>query len=318
MAKSVLITGARGYLGGRLVKALAADPAYAVRGTGREAARRPQAWPSNAEFLRLDPLEQSAADLARALSGIDAVIHLAAASAGESAAHPDAVVKDAVTAAQNLVNAARQAGVHRVIFLSTIHVYGAPLPENINEETPTAAQHHPYARAHLEAEKPVLGSDGVVLRLSNAIGAPAWTEMERWELIGNDMCRQAVDAGRIVLKSSGLQWRDFILLGDFTRAVRHVLGLPREMLGDGLFNLGGRLPLRMIDLAQIVARRASAPLGAEIPVERPASAPGETHPRIDFRIDRIAATGFAPSPPSALDAEIDATLALCLAAAERR
>ncbi len=323
MAKDILITGARGYLGGRLVRHLAGDPGFAVRGASRDPSRKPDAWPANVPLTRLDPLAQDEGELAEAMSGAEAIVHLAAASNEECQAHPETVVKDAVTGTRNLLNAARRANVRRFVFLSTIHVYGAPLPEYITEETPTAAA-RPYALAHLEVEKTVLeavaegGMDGVVLRLSNAIGAPAWMKVDRWELVGNDMCQQAVKMRRILLTSNGLPWRDFLLLGDFTRAIRHVLDLPREDLGDGLFNLGGRLPLRMIDLAQIVARRASALLGAEIPVERPLPAPGEMHPQIDFRIDRIAATGFEPSPPSALDAEIDATLALCLAAAERR
>lgn len=314
---AVLVTGARGYLGGRLVQALATD--MRVTGTSRGAASPPPGWPANARLLPLDPATQDEATLAAALKGQDAVMHLAAPNEIESAADPAGSLVSGGVATVKLLRAAIAAGCKRFVFLSTIHVYGAPLPGRIDEATP-ANPSHSYAVIHRTAEDFVRAAhargeiEGVVLRLSNGIGAPAWPGVDRWTVIGNDLCRQAVETGRVVLRSSGLQWRDFILLPDFTRAVRHVLELPRPTLGDGVFNLGGRLPLRMLDVAELVAARSTALLGRDILVQRPEPAPGERYPTIDFVIDKLAATGFTPSPAAALADEIDATLRLCRAA----
>lgn len=319
MARTVLITGARGYLGGRLVVGLSEDPEVRIVGTTRGAPAPPPGWPAACPLIHLDPLTQEETAIAAALRGVDTVVHLAAANEIVSAADPVEALMSTGVAGLKLLRAARSADCSRFIFLSTIHVYGSPLQGRITE-TDLPKPLHPYAIAHRTVEDFILAAhakreiEGVVLRLSNGIGAPAWPTVDRWTLIGNDLCRQAIENGRVVLRSSGLQWRDFITLGDFVAAVRHMIGLRAERLGDGLFNLGGRLPLRMVDVARIVARRASALEGRDVAVEHAPPAPGESWPEIDYAIDRIAATGFVPSPPSALDAEIDATLSLCRAA----
>lgn len=312
----VLITGARGYLGGRLIQGLAVDPRIRVVGTSRNRTAHPAGWPTNAQLICVDPSVEGEAAIAAALTGVDTVIHLAAPNEIESVEDPVGSLTTGAVGSLKLLRSARAASCRRFIFLSTIHVYGSPLKGKIIE-TDAANPVHPYAIVHRTAEDFLRAAqmkkeiEGVVLRLSNAIGAPAWPDVNRWSLIGNDLCRQAVTQGRIVLKSSGLQWRDFILVRDFVSAVRHMLDVPAQALGDGLFNLGGRLPLRIIDVAETVARRASALLGREIPVIRAPESPGESWEKIDFSIDRIAAAGFQPSPASDLDGEIDATLRLC-------
>lgn len=316
MAQAVLITGAKGYLGGRLVTSLARDASLTVTGTTRGSATMPLGWPAQSSLRQLDPLQQTDQELSAALRGIDTIVHLAAPNEIVSASDPLGALRDTAAATLKLLLAARSAGCRRFIYLSTIHVYGSPLQGRISESgLPRPV--HPYAIAHRAAEDFVLAAyakseiEGVVLRLSNGIGAPAWPTIDRWTLIGNELCRQAVTEGRVVLRSSGLQWRDFILLRDFVTAARHMIAIAPSTLGDGLFNLGGRLPLRMIDIAELVATRAGTMLGRTIPVERAAPAPDESWPSIDYAIDRIAATGFVPSPREALADEIDATLALC-------
>lgn len=316
MNRHVLITGARGYLGGRLVVALAENAALRLTGTTRHAAEKPTGWPDGVALTILDPSSADPDALAHGLASIDTVIHLAAPNEIVSARDPVEALVGAGVASLKLLLAARRAGCRRFVYLSTIHVYGSPLEGRITEER-LPKPVHPYAIGHRTAEDFVLAAhakrdiEGVVLRLSNGIGAPAWPGVDRWSLIGNELCREAVTHGRVTLRSSGLQWRDFILLRDFVTAIGHVVALPAEKLGDGLFNLGGRLPLRMIDVAELVAARAGLLLGKDIPIVRPLPAADEHWPEIDFAIDRIAATGFTPSPAANLAHEIDATLALC-------
>jgi UDP-glucose 4-epimerase len=193
-------------------------------------------------------------------------------------------------------------------------VYGAPLAGHIDERT-LPRPVHPYAITHKVAEDFVLAArdqgkiEGVVFRLSNGFGAPIDPEVNRWTLIANDLCRQAVSAGKLVLKSSGLQRRDFVTLSDVARCVEQFIEMPATQLQDGLFNLGGECVLNMFELASVVARRCEAVLGFLPPIERPEPAPGETAPDLRYDIAKLKASGFTPS--GSVEDEIDATLRLC-------
>jgi UDP-glucose 4-epimerase len=150
---------------------------------------------------------------------------------------------------------------------------------------------------------------GIVVRLSNGFGAPAHPDVNRWTLLANDLCRQAVETGALQLRSSGLQRRDFITLGDVGRAVDHLIALPSDSCGDGLFNLGGESPLRIIDLTELIADRCGTVLGYVPPILRPEPRPEEESLPLEFRIDKLKRTGFFLEGDFA--GEIDATLRLC-------
>src|SRR5207302_2088026 len=109
---------------------------------------------------------------------------------------------------------------------------------------------------------------GVVVRLSNAFGAPVDPATECWHLVTNDLCRQAVTLRRAVLKTQGSQRRDFIAVAEVCRAITHLLQLPKPRLGDGLFNLGGGWAPTLLQMAQLVAARVEACLGFQPEVIR--------------------------------------------------
>ena len=113
-----------------------------------------------------------------------------------------------------------------------------------------------------------------------------------------------------MLRSSGLQRRDFITLADAGRAVDHLLHLPATACGDGLFNLGGECVLSMIELAQRIAVRCEVTLGFRPGIRTMQPPTGQTEPVLDYRIDKLKQTGFELR--GGMDAEIDATLRLCM------
>jgi UDP-glucose 4-epimerase len=99
---------------------------------------------------------------------------------------------------------------------------------------------------------------------------------------------------------------------DACRAVSHIMKLPAAQLPPGPLNLGGGRSWTVIDIVELVADRCAVLLGSRPVIDRPAPAPGESAPKLDYRIDRLLATGFELRGD--LTEEIDATLQLCVAA----
>ncbi len=319
MKKNILITGAFGYLGGRIAKLLARDPDAIIHLGTRDERRKPPEWIGEGKVTAMDLGSRLSLD--DACRGMDAVVHLAAVNEGESASDPQRALEVNGLGTLRLLEAARTRNVRRFIYLSTIHIYGSPLAGVITEGTLPRSR-HPYAITHRVAEDFVLAAHdtgrltGIVLRLSNGFGAPASPDADRWTLVVNDLCRQAVAAGRLVLKTSGLQRRDFITLHDTARAVAHMLGVAAPDCGDGLFNLGGENPISILDMANLIARRCEVTLGYTPPLERPNPAPGERAEDLEYRIDRIKETGFSLTGDA--EGEIDSTLRFCAAHFGRR
>lgn len=308
----LLITGGFGYLGGRLAQHLAEDADNRIILASRTGASSPH-WLPQAEVVRIswdDP-----ASLAEACADVNAIVHLAGMNAQDCAADPVSALAFNGVATARLLQASIRQGVQRFVYMSTAHVYGSPLAGEITEQS-CPLNLHPYATSHRAAEDAVRAAaargetEAVVIRLSNAFGPPAHRGADCWMLLVNDLCRQAVTNRRMVLRTSGLQVRDFIGISDVCTAIRHLLTLPADSLGDGLYNLGGRT-MPVIDMAEKIRSRCAAILGFAPEIVRQPPSPGEAYADLLYRTDKLMATGFTPA--DGMDAEIDASLRMCWA-----
>lgn len=314
MKRRILITGGFGYVGGRVAQALAALPDTHVV-LGSRYRKDAPLWLPAASVVATPWLE--ADSLRRACSGVDAVLHLAAMNEIDAARDPVGALEMNGVNSVRLLEAARAEGVACFVYLSTAHVYGAPLAGHIDENT-LPRPRHPYASSHRAAEDAVLAASddgkltGVVLRLSNGFGVPAHPNVNRWTLLVNDLCRQAATNRCLLLRSSGLQRRDFVTLHDVGRAFSHVIDLPKELVGNGIFNVGGAWAPRIIDMTELIQERCSVVLGFTPEIVCPKPDISEVSLYLDYCIDKLFATGFTLSGD--IKAEIDATLRLCWAA----
>ena len=312
--RRVLVTGAYGYTGGRIAQALAHGGGAEVWLGTRNTAHSAPAWLPQARPVMLD--WQSPVSLERACEGADAIVHLAAMNEIDSVRDAAAALDVNARQTLSLLNAAIAEKVPRIIYMSTAHVYGAPLRGLIDEHT-LPRPVHPYAITHKVAEDFVLAAfdtgtiEAVVLRLSNGFGAPAHADVDRWTLLANDLCRQAVTEGSLTLSSSGLARRDFVTLEDVGRAVEHVLHLPAARLADGLFNLGGDAAMQVIEMTELIASRCEHVLGVRVPVRRATPRPDERSDELRYSSAKLQGTGFRLTRNHTV--EIDATLRLCAA-----
>lgn len=314
MSRNVLITGGLGYVGGRVALELFKDKTLTLRlGTRRSPTALPS-WVKGIKTVPLDILSDESVE--QACKGVRCVVHLAAVNEIECVKDPQGALAVNTAGTLRVLRGAQAAGVERFIYLSTAHVYASPLTGVITEEC-VPRPLHPYAITHRAAEDFVLAAHdtarltGIVLRLSNGFGAPVDPGVDRWTLLVNDLCRQAVSTGKLVLRSSGLAQRDFITLEDVSRAVAHFIELPVQACGNGLFNLGGEASMSVLAMAERISARCEAVLGFKPQIERPAPSSEEISGAgtLDYRIDKLKSTGFTLK--GSIDAELDATLRLC-------
>ena len=296
----VAVTGASGYIGSRLV---------AMLGTrARALVRSPVGAPTTDH--RVVDLLADPDEIAADLDGVDAVVHLAGHNEVVAAADPDRALSETVVAARHLVAAAAAADVRRMVYVSTVHVYGARAEEGarLDEDiVPEPATVYSIARLASEHVIRAAASDSVVLRLTNAVGAPASPAVDRWTLVATDLCRQAVRDGKLVLRSSGRQWRDFVDLGDVCSAIAECTR-PRPV-EPGTYNLGAGIPHTVLDLATLVQDRMEVQTGQRPPLEAP---PHDGPHPAPHHVDtgRLASAGITCDRP--LSESVDELVAFCL------
>jgi UDP-glucose 4-epimerase len=309
MKSTVLVTGGLGYLGGRICKHLSQDVKLKIRLTTRKNIYEVQDWMKDIEVVQSDILKD---DLDVICRNAKSIVHLASVNEIISASDPELALAVNGLGTLRLLRAAIKNGVSRFIYFSTAHVYGAPLKGNITENTLPRPM-HPYAISHKAAEDFVLAAHdqgkllGIVIRMTNGYGAPASLDSDRWSLLVNDLCRQAVADRKLVLKSSGVQKRNFISLPDICRAVSHFLDLEKERCGNGLFNVGSEETRSILEIAGIVRDRCSALFGYAPELTR--NLKDEDSSDFVISIDKLKETGFQIH--GEITRDIDETLLFC-------
>ena len=217
----ILVTGATGAVGPRVVASLV-EAGCRIRTISLDSPP-PGPWPASIETQVGDITDDSV--VRGAMRGIDAVIHLAALLHIVNP-HPDLqpeYERVNVGGTAIVVEAARQAGVERMVFFSTIAVYGGSAGGILTEDSPPRP-HSFYAQTKLASERIVLAAKradgrplGTVLRLGAVYGARIKGDYRRLLL--------ALARGRFAPIGPGTNRRTLVYDGDVARgallAVRH-------------------------------------------------------------------------------------------------
>ena len=309
MTKNVLLTGGFGTLGGRLAAILAQGEKINLRLASRVKRTSPT-WAPQAETFVVD--FENSGSVKDMLSDITHVVHLVAMTDFESRAEPDKAQQVNVEYTRRVVE--QCAKKTRFINLSTIQVYGADLSGTTTESTdtnPTDA----YSQTHRDAEQIVESAhnagvlEGVSLRNANGFGAPMSADAKIWQIIDNDLCRQAVEKKQLTLKSHGLQYRNFIPFTDVCTAIRHCLFMPSEQTKSPTFNLGSESTIRVLDMAELIAMRCSATLGYKPELNVLGASPESLPTKFAYDSRKLRSTGL--SLTTRFEDEIDGLLAAC-------
>ena len=291
MTKSVLLTGGFGNIGGRFAAHLRDQGVEGVKLSSRSNRESPP-WAPSSRIVKCDLLDPHS--LREAVSGTDIIFHFAALNDRDCIADPQHAYDVNVTGTHNLVDAAIESGVHRIVYMSTIHVYGSPLVGHVSESSPTIPS-HPYGVTHLEAERVLTNRsasiESVILRSGNGFGYPMTFDVDIWHIIVNDLCIQAVREKRLVLRSPSNIERNFITISDICSALFHCgfkLILDRS---TDTFNLGSKSSRTLREMADLVAKCCETRFGYRPSIiESVPETPQLTH--LEFDSEKLISTGF--------------------------
>jgi UDP-glucose 4-epimerase len=299
-----LLTGGSGYLGGRLTGHLRKHGHNVVISSRNHRAQKEDfvPWPFTRQQLA-------------SAGGIDMIVHMASPDQRSAGADSPAFLKTSVDLAWSVCEpVAGLSPSPGLIYLSTVHVYGASCQGLVTEET-LPAPSHPYGLGKRLAEEVVhlfrrrSGFPALCIRLSNAFGAPATPDIAQWHLLFNDLCRQAVTGETLTLNSRSDQRRNFVTLADAARAIEFLALRRADWPSDGVIHVGGGLNLTNVEAAELIATRARTLLGKKAQIRYADSA--ETQPSRNFEFDTTRLADLSFEWENDADGEIDATLRFC-------
>lgn len=278
-----LITGAAGFLGSALANHLARE-GHQVRGIDDLSAGDPQALSPDVLFTRGDVNDRP--KLWTLLQDVDCVYHLAArVSVPESVLYPREYNAVNVGGTVSLMEAMRDVGVRRVVYISSGAVYGDQNEQPL-KETATPNPRSPYAVSKLAGEYYVrtIGDlweiETVSLRVFNAYGPGQHLPASHPPVIPNFL-RQAVRDGTLVVHGQGLQTRDYVFVDDVVRCM--VAAATAPGLDNMVINVGSGTETSVKELVRLIVEMTGSK--AEI-IYNPRTSPGVSRMCADITLAR--------------------------------
>lgn len=265
-----MVTGGAGFVGATLVRRLVAS-GYRVRvfdnlSTGDTA----HLAGVDAELVRGDIRDADAVD--RALKGLDAVIHLAAAgSVIGSIADPAANFEANVLGTFQVLDAARRAGVERTVQASTGGALIGDATPPVNEKS-LPKPLSPYGASKLAGEgyahafAKTYGIRTVAVRFGNVYGP--WCAHKRGVI--NVFFESLHDGAPLIIYGDGTASRDYVHVSDIAQALQ--LALEKDVPGGTVVHAASGVETTVTELADLCRRAAGKP---DHPIEYRAKRAGE-------------------------------------------
>jgi UDP-glucose 4-epimerase len=295
----VLVTGAAGFIGPHLVRALAKKGAH-VKGIdfNRKAVEDLRRGMPRGVALRVADVRDPST-LRGLLRGCHLVFHLAAdPDVRNSTAHPFEHFEQNALGTLTVLEAMRAAKCRKIVFPSTSTVYGdatvVPTPEGYHPLTPISV----YGASKLAGEAllssycAAFGFDAVALRFANVVG-PGATHGIIVDLVE----KLKRNPGRLEVLGDGRQRKSYVYIDDLIAGT--IVAATRAPRGFQVYNIGSHDTLLVDHIAKAVIR-AMGLRGVKI-VHK--AAPGGRGWKGDVKVmhldlDRIRALGFRPRSSS--------------------
>ncbi len=264
----VLVTGGGGAIGSNLADQLveAGAEEIVILDNFVRGRRDNLAWAlANGPVRLIEGDIRDRALVRRLMRGVDVVFHLAAIRITQCAEEPRLALEVLVDGTYDVVEAAADAGVRKVVASSSASVYG------LAEEFPTNESHHPYANdtlygaakafneGLLRSFHAMRGLDYVALRYFNVYGPRMDIHGLYTEVLVRWMERISAGEPPLIL-GDGLQTMDFVYIGDVARS--NVLAAQADVT-DEAFNVATGTETSLVELAEMLLRV----MGSDLPVQ---------------------------------------------------
>jgi UDP-glucose 4-epimerase len=255
--RTVLVTGGAGFIGSHLAHALVArgDRVRVLDdlSTGK---------PVNLDGVRdrVELIEGNVADAAvveRAVRGVELIFHEAAiASVPKSVETPLTTHAACVTGTLNVLDAARRAGVRRVVYAASSAAYG-DTPVSAKRETDLPAPISPYGAAKLAAEyycqacAATYGIETVCLRYFNIFG-PRQDPSSPYSGVISLFITALLSGRQPTIFGDGLQSRDFCYVGNVVQV--NLLAAEKPDVSGRVLNIGSGRATTLLELLEALAK----------------------------------------------------------------
>jgi UDP-glucuronate 4-epimerase len=280
VSRRVLVTGAAGFIGSHVCEALVArgdevigldnfDPFYArgVKERNLDGLRRGPRFRFHEADVAKDPLP---------LDGVTVVLHLAAKPGVRPSLEDPASYSEAnVTGTVRVFEAARRAGIARVVFGSSSSVYGDRTPAPFAEEAAAVWPISPYAASKRSGElmaqafAHLYGMQVACLRFFTVYGP-----RQRPDLAIHRFTDLIAQGKPVRMHGDGSSERDYTYITDCVEGVLAALewtGRPHPGGIAEAINIGGGARVRLDRLIALIAQT----LGREVRIERHPDQPGD-------------------------------------------
>jgi UDP-glucose 4-epimerase len=253
---TVVVTGGAGFIGSSLVNRLI-ELGESVRVLDNLSTGYADNVPSHVELVEGDVADEEA--VRNAVAGADRVFHQAAArSVIGSVEHPLLTDTSNTHGTLNVLKAALDAGVRRVVYASSSSVYGgaAPMP---TAETAPLVPRSPYAVSKLAGEhycrvfSELYGLETVALRYFNVYG-PRQRPDSAYAAVVPLFIGALLSGHAPMVHGDGKQSRDFTFVDDVVQANLAAANAPAEDVTGKVFNIACGGSHSLIDLLDTLSR----------------------------------------------------------------
>ncbi len=239
----ILVTGGAGYVGSTLVPTLLGE-GHEVRvldALSHGGAPLLGVWSHpRFEFLRGDVRDEEI--VARAVSGVDAVVHLAAIVGDPACARqPELAKRVNHEASLAVLGSAESAGVERFVFASTCSNYGKMAdPDRLVDEDAELRPVSLYAETKVAVERALLdrtrpgATARTALRFATIFGV---SPRMRFDLTVNEFAMRMVVQKELAVYGEQF-WRPYVHVRDAARGILAVLHADRRAVDRAVFNVG--------------------------------------------------------------------------------